>query len=337
MTVIFLNTLLLTDNEIKSILEMGDVIEAVEMSFKEKGFNRVQMPAKIYLHYNEEKGDLRSMPAFLDKIGISAVKIVNVHPENPVSNRMPTVMATIILIDPKTGFPLSIMGGTTITNMRTGAAGAIAIKYLAKKNFSSIGFIGAGAQARTQLSAILAMNNQIQEIKVWSRTKKTRQKFLDEAKKNYGKEYCFYPSDSIRNATCGMDIIITTTPSRKPIIKKDMITSGVHINCIGADAIGKQELDSTILTKATIVVDDWSQAAHSGEINVPLHLGLIDRSNISGEIGEIVAGLKPGRSNNSEITVFVSTGLAIQDAVTAKLAYDIAKKKNIGKNVNIVL
>ncbi|MCW3997692.1 MAG: alanine dehydrogenase [Candidatus Bathyarchaeota archaeon] len=331
-----MDTLLLTDNEVKELLKMSDVINAVEIAFKEKGLNKVQMPAKIYLHYNRYNGDLRSMPAFLDRLEISAAKIVNVHPENPLLNRMPTVMATIVLIDPKTGFPLCIMGGTTITNMRTGAAGAVAAKYLAKKDCKSIGFIGAGAQARTQLSAILTISNQIQEIRVWSRTKKTRSKFLNEAKKTYGDLYTLVPAHSIRTATKGIDIIVTTTPSREPIVKCDMISPGVHINCIGADAVGKQELDSKILTKAKITVDDWKQAAHSGEINVPLHLGLIDRSYISGEIGEIVAGLKPGRENNNEITIFVSTGLAIQDAITAKLAFDKAKKKDIGQFINIV-
>lgn len=331
-----LETLLLTDQEVKNLLNMSDVIKAVETAFKEKGLNQVQMPPKIYINYAQYNGDLRSMPAFIERLGISAVKIVNVHPENPFSNGLPTVMATIILIDPKTGFPLSIMGGTTITNMRTGAAGAVAVKYLAKKECKSLGLIGAGAQAKTQLAAILAIEKNIQEIRVWSRTKKTRSKFFEETKKIYGDKYTFKSSRSIRSATKKTDIIVTTTPSREPIVKNDMISSGVHINCIGADAVGKQELESTILTKAKIVVDDWKQAAHSGEINVPLHLGLIDRNYILGEIGEIVTGIKPGRINDDEITIFVSTGLAIQDAITAKLAFNEAKKRKIGQFINII-
>ena len=332
-----LKTLLLTDNEVKDLLQISEVINSVENAFREKGLNRIQMPAKIYLNFNKEQGDLRSMPAFLDKLEISAVKIVNVHPNNPSRYKIPTVMATIILIDPKTGFPLSIMGGTTITNMRTGAAGAIAVKYLAKENCKRIGFIGAGIQARTQLLAILSLIDTIEEIKVWSRTKESILAFINEAKKKYGKKYRFFSAQSIKEATSEVDLIITTTPSMIPLVKKSMLSPGVHINCIGADASGKQELDPKILTKAKIVVDDWNQAAHSGEINVPLHSGLIDRSNVYCELGEIVAGLKPGRTNNSEITVFVSTGLAIQDAVTAQLAFEKAKGKKIGELVNFVI
>jgi len=332
-----LKTLLLTDNEVKDLLQISEVITSVENAFREKGLNRIQMPAKIYLNFNKEQGDLRSMPAFLDKLEISAVKIVNVHPNNPSRYKIPTVMATIILIDPKTGFPLSIMGGTTITNMRTGAAGAIAVKYLAKENCKRIGFIGAGIQARTQLLAILSLIDTIEGIKVWSRTKESILAFINEAKKKYGKKYRFFSAQSIKEATSEVDLIITTTPSMIPLVKKSMLSPGVHINCIGADASGKQELDPKILTNAKIVVDDWNQAAHSGEINVPLHSGLIDSSNVYGELGEIVAGLKPGRTNNSEITVFVSTGLAIQDAVTAQLAFEKAKGKKIGELVNFVI
>ena len=332
-----MDTLLLKDNEVKNLLKMSDVIDAVELSFKEKGLNRVQMPAKIYLHFNKNNGDLRTMPAFLEKLDVSAVKIVNVHPDNPTKNGLPTVMATIVLIDPKTGFPLCIMGGTTITDMRTGAAGAVAVKYLARKDSKCVGFIGAGAQARSQLLALLAVNNQINEIRVWSQTGKTRKKFLDYAKKICDNKTKLVSSDSIRKTLDGVDIVVTTTPSRKVIVEADMISSGVHINCIGADAIGKQEIDPKILVKSRVVVDDWMQAAHSGEINVPLKLGLLDRSHISGEIGEIVAGLKPKRQTESEITVFVSTGLAVQDALTAKLAYNKAKEKNIGRLFRIVL
>ena len=107
------------------------------------------------------------------------------------------------------------------------------------------------------------------------------------------------------------DIVVTTTPSRKPLVTNDMVAAGTHINCIGADAVGKEELDPNILKRAKIVVDDWEQASHSGEINVPLSRGIITKDNIWAEIGEIVACLKPGRQSEAEITVFTSTGLAV--------------------------
>ena len=140
-----MQTLLLSDNEVKSLLSMNEVIEAVESAFKEKGLGRVQMPAKIYLFYKKYNGDLRAMPSYLEELDISAVKIVNVHPDNRTKYGLPTVMATIVLVDPKSGAPIAIMGGTTITDMRTGAAGGIAAKYLARKNSRIVGLVGAGA------------------------------------------------------------------------------------------------------------------------------------------------------------------------------------------------
>lgn len=310
-------------------------MEAVESAFKEKGLKRVQMPAKIYLFYKKYNGDLRTMPSYLEELDTSAVKIVNVHPDNRKKYNLPTVMAVIVLINPENGAPIAIMGGTTVTDMRTGAAGGVAAKYLARKDSKIVGFVGAGAQARTQLMALLEVYKRLEEVRVWSRSKETKQKFVAETEPIYGHLCKITAVETIKEAVEGADIVVTTTPSRQPLIMNTMVSSGMHFNCIGADAPGKEELDPTILKRAKIVVDDWEQASHSGEINVPLSQGIITKENIWAEIGEIVAGLKPGREKPDEITVFTSTGLAVQDAVTAKIAYDKAVEKKIGRWIPI--
>ena len=320
----------------KKLLSLSEVVEAVESAFKQKGLGRVQMPAKVYLYYRKYDGDLRAMPSFLEDLDLSAVKIVNVHPKNPSKNGLPTVMAVITLIDPSTGAPIAIMGGTTITDMRTGAAGAVAAKYLAKKDSKVVGLVGAGAQARTQLMALLEMYKTFEEVRVWSRTEETKNKFVVEMQQTYGDVIQVVPATSVRKAVEGADIVVTSTPSRQPLVMNDMVSTGMHINCIGADAVGKEELDPNILKRAKIVVDDWAQASHSGEINVPLSRGLITKENIWAEIGEIVAGLKPGRQRQDEITIFTSTGLAVQDAVTAKIAYSKALNTKVGRFIRIV-
>ncbi|RLI40375.1 alanine dehydrogenase [Candidatus Bathyarchaeota archaeon] len=330
-----METLLLTDNEVKQLLSMSEVMEAVESAFKEKGLKRVQMPAKIYLFYKKYNGDLRTMPSYLEELDTSAVKIVNVHPDNRKKYNLPTVMAVIVLINPENGAPIAIMGGTTVTDMRTGAAGGVAAKYLARKDSKIVGLVGAGAQARTQLMALLEVYKRLEEVRVWSRSKETKQKFVAETEPIYGHLCKITAVETIKEAVEGADIVVTTTPSRQPLIMNTMVSSGTHFNCIGADAPGKEELDPTILKRAKIVVDDWEQASHSGEINVPLSQGIITKENIWAEIGEIVAGLKPGREKPDEITVFTSTGLAIQDAVTAKIAYDKAVEKKIGRWIPI--
>jgi len=330
-----METLLLSDEEVKDLISMRDIISVVEEAFREKGFGRVQMPPKIYLFFKKYNGDLRAMPSYLEGMNISAVKVVNVHPENRAKYGLPTVMATIVLVDPRNGFPIAVMSGKTITDMRTGAAGGIAAKYLARRNSKIVGFIGAGAQARTQLAALLEVFGSFDEVRVWSNDR-TKREFKEEMDAKYGHLCRIIAVESAEKAVRGADIVVTVTPSRKPLVMKDWISPGTHFNCIGADAPGKEELDPAILKGAKIVVDDWEQAAHSGEINVPLSRGLISKNDVWAEIGEVVAGKKAGRTSDEEITIFVSTGLAIQDAVTANLAYERALEKGVGRKVKII-
>ena len=331
-----MKTLLLTELDVERLLSMDEVMVAVESAFKEKGLGHVQMPAKLYLFYQKYDGDLRTMPSYLEELDISAVKVVNVHVDNRAKYNLPSVMATIILVDPRNGAPLAIMGGTWVTAMRTGAAGGVAAKYLARKDSKVVGLVGAGAQAKTQLMSLFSFYKGLREVKVWSRTKKTRDACAAEMEALYGDKAKIIPVDNVKDAVEGTDIVVTITPSRKPIVSNEWIAPGTHINCIGADAPGKEELDPAILTRAKIIVDDWEQASHSGEINVPLTNGTLTRQDIWGNIGEVVTGLKEGRTSSSEVTVFASTGLAVQDAVTAELAYKKALAKGIGQFVEIV-
>jgi alanine dehydrogenase len=263
------------------------------------------------------------MPAYID--GAAGVKWVSVYPNNWRQN-LPSIMATIILCDPNTGCPLAIMDGTHITNIRTGAAGGVAVKYLARGDSSVIGFIGAGIQARTQLLAISEVLPKIREVKVFDQNWNASLKYVDEMGAKLGIN--IRPAETIQEAA-EADIVVTTTPSRKPVVKKQHIKPGTHINAIGADAKGKQELEADLLKNAKIIVDDIEQASHSGEINVPLSEGVIKIEDIYGTLGEVVANTKKGRENNEEITIFDSTGLAIEDITCAKLVYNKAREKEL--------
>jgi alanine dehydrogenase len=183
---------------------------------------------------------------------------------------------------------------------------------------------------------LFSLYKSLDKVKIWSRTKTTRDGCVAEAEAMFGDRAEMTAVNSARDAVEGSDIVVTITPSRQPVVSDDWIEPGTHINCIGADAPGKEELDPVILTRSKMVVDDWEQASHSGEINVPLAKGIITRKDIWGNIGEVVAGLKEGRTSSDEITVFTSTGLAVQDAVTAELAYKKALERNIGRYVEIV-
>ncbi len=315
----------LNRKEVESLLDMKGTLKVVEEAFRQHGLKKVQMPSKLYLYFKKHNGDLRTMPAYLEEQDITGVKIVNVHPDNPKKG-LPTVMALVILNSTKTGAPIAIMDGTYLTDMRTGASGGVAVKYLARKNSKTVGFVGTGNQAKTQLLAISEIID-IGEIKAASASEKGTLAFRDDMEKKVGCDILV--KKSIKEV-CDCDILVTTTPSREPVVMDEWISEGTHINAIGADAKGKEELDPKILKRAKVVVDDFSQASHSGEINVPLSKGLISENDIFCELGEVITGKKKARTSDSDITVFDSTGLAIQDVATANMVYQKALAGEMG-------
>jgi alanine dehydrogenase len=316
-------TILLDRNAIKTLIRMSDVINVVEEAFRMCGEGKGKMPAKVYL--SVEQGDFRAMPAALP--GCAGVKWVNVHPQNP-SLGLPSIMAILIYNDPETGYPLAIMDATEITAYRTGAAAAIASKYLARRDSHTIGIIGAGFQAHTQILAHAELFSSI-SINVSDVSKAAVDRLMNSL-----------PQFPIRNCSIqeavASDIVCTLTPSCSPIIKKEWIRPGTHINAVGADAPGKQELDPAILKEAIVVVDDLKQASSSGEINVPIQKGIYSIGEIYGTIAELVVGKKKGRTDNRVITVFDSTGVAAEDIAVAKLLFEKAQQVDGYPSIDLV-
>ncbi|MEL4305524.1 alanine dehydrogenase [Methanococcoides sp. LMO-2] len=325
-----LDVLWLDQNDVRSLLDLSDAMDAVEKAFEQHGRKKVQMPPKSYLYFESHNGDLRTMPAYLEEQDVAGVKIVNVHPDNRQKG-LPTVMALFVLNSTETGAPLAVMDASLLTDIRTGAAGGIAAKHLARPESRVLGLVGSGNQARTQLLAIANVFD-LQEVKVYSVHEERAEQFKQEMECKAG---CTIIVCSSIEEVCDCDILVTVTPVREPIVKSEWIKPGTHINAIGADAVGKEELEASLLLRSRVVVDDMVQASHSGEVNVPLAEGQITVSDICCEIGEVIAGLKPGREDDSDITIFDSTGLAIQDVATALLVYNAAKKKGVGKNLPI--
>ena len=319
-------TLLLTSREIRSLLTVGSCLKVVEASFRAQGLNHVVLPPKLYLTLPKRVGDFRAMPAFLEDPPSCGMKWVNVHEGNRPKG-LPTVMALILLNDPRTGFPLAVMDGTFVTQMRTGAAGAIAASALAREDSSTLALIGCGIQAETQLLFLLR-RFPLKRVWVWGPTEANRKQFL---RRMRPLKSILRPIASIEEAVRSSDIVTTVTPSRRPLVLADWVRPGTHLNAIGADARGKQELDPKILKRSHLVVDDREQSCHSGELNVPFSKGLISQRDIHATLAEVVTGQKRGRLSSREITVFDSTGLAIQDVAVAHWIYQraIASKNKI--------
>jgi len=258
------------------------------------------------------------MPIYIPSLNIAGVKNVNVHPYN---KDLPSVMATITLFDPENGFPVAIMDGTYITKMRTGAAGGVAAKYLSRQDSRVAACIGTGVQAKTQLDALMVVRPDISNVIAFDTNSEQANHFARYVEDKYSVNVeC---AETVEQAVKNADIVTTTTPVRKPIIQAQYIRKGTHINAIGADAQGKQELDAEILKNARVVVDNVEQASHGGEINVAISKGIIKTEDLYGDIGEIVSGKKIARDTSDLITVFDSTGLAIQDIYSA---YEIYRK-----------
>ena len=315
---------LLSGSDIQALVSMDDVIPAVEHVFGEYAEGRVVMPPKMYLDI-AGYGDFRAMPGYLPSANTAGLKWVNVHPGNR-EHSLPTVMATILINDPKTGKVLSVMDGTYITDMRTGAAGSIAAKYLAR-DVSTVGLIGSGRQAWTQMLAYHSLfKDRIKQVKIYSRHIGHSEALAARIEKymGYDAAACQTPE-----AAADSGLVATVTPGRSPIVRAEWIKPGTHINAIGADAPGKQELYTELTLKARVFVDSLEQASHSGEVNIPWSQGLINEQKLAGTIGEVITGRKPGRTGD-EITVFDSTGLSIQDIAVAHMVYERAIKAGRG-------
>jgi ornithine cyclodeaminase/alanine dehydrogenase len=319
-----MSTLILTQSDVRALLRMEDAVPAMEQVFAAHGRGETIMPHKIYLSLDKNfTGDFRAMPAYFD--GAAGVKWVNSHPQNPARHKLPSVMGLYILSDPATALPLAILDATALTALRTGAAAAVASRHLAKPSPKTIGLVGCGVQARTLLAAHRVVFGGL-ELRCADAFPEAADRFAHE---------CGGRAVPIKEAAAA-DIVCTATPSRVPVVQREWVRAGAHINAMGADAPGKQELDPEILDDARIVIDDWEQATESGEVNVSLSTGRFAKSHIYGTLGEVVAGKLAGRSGADEITVFDSTGLAVQDLALARVVYQAARDRKIGQQVDFL-
>ena len=314
-----MHTLLLNRDDVESNARMSAVIPALEEAFAAYERGDALMPPKSYVDLPQYNGDFRSMPAYLetDDWAAAGLKWVNVHPDNPESYDLPTVMGVMLYSDPTNAFPLAVMDGTELTRQRTGAAAAVATDHLAIEDASSLGIVGAGVQSYTQLEAIAEVRP-IESVVVSDLDDDRLERFTAHFSDRFD-----VTSGSIREAG-HCDVLSTVTPVESPIVSLADVGPQTHVNAIGADAAGKQELADDLLLDAKLVIDDYEQCTHSGEINVPWAAGVLSDADLHGELGEIVVGKKPGRTADDGLTVFDSTGLAIQDVAAAHVVYEHA-------------
>ncbi len=327
------NVLILARKDVESVLNMKDTIEVMKAAFKELSEGTAILPQRIVIP--AEDGVSLYMPAFLPQTGSMAVKVVTVFKNNPKKFNSPTTLGKVLLQDIETGDVVCIMDGGYLTAMRTGAVSGCAIDYLAKIEAKCVGLFGTGVQGATQLWAAYEARPSVETCIVYDIRKDIAEDFINKMSVKI-KIPNFEVAKSAEEAVKGSDIILTATTSPNPVFRGEWLEPGVHISGIGSHTPGTRELDTETIQKAKVVCDQVSAClAEAGDLIIPINEGAITKEHIHAELGEIVSGKKAGRESESEITVFKSVGLAIQDAATAKLVYDKARKMKKGIEVEI--
>ncbi|MEL7647723.1 MAG: ornithine cyclodeaminase family protein [Sedimentibacter sp.] len=333
----------LSKADTEKLLKMNDVINVVENVYRSKSENKTCVFPLIFHEFEPGVADMDIKSGWLKESNIFGLKLVSWFGEN-VKKDLPALIGAIMVMDSTTGVPIGILDGAHITGMRTGAAGALGAKYLARPDSKTLLIVGAGHVSTFQMAATLLLFPDLKTVMIYDpmnfNTAITKAETIKDTLKNnfdikVDEKVKFTAVSDIKDATGISDIIITVTPSRKPIIMKEWVKPGTHFSCIGADMSGKEEIDPEIFRDARVFGDDITQCINVGETEIPVALGIISKEHIAGEIGDIISGKTTGRENNDQITIFDATGIALLDLATAKLALDEAKRNSMGSTVDL--
>ena len=341
-------TLILSDDLIAGMLSLQQTILLVEAAFAASAVGgALALPVVIasldefHIHFGIKSGCIKrpqptspqqSFTKYLsDNVGdVLGLKAGGYWFGNSAKG-LPGHRAVLLSLDPETGNVVAVMSANCITRLRTAAAGAIAAKYLAREKAEVVAVIGAGEQAHAQLESLLTCRP-IRQVYVWSRRPAAAQAY---ALKWKDSGLQVEAVEDMRKATAEADVVITATASTDALLNKESVRAGTHITAVGADGEGKQELDVGLLQRSKIVVDSIKQSLEIGELQHAVRAGLNARQMIHAELGEICVGMKPGRDNDTEITVFDSSGVSFQDLVVAGYLVRRAQSERVGEYVRL--
>jgi len=316
-------------DDLKELLNMGEAIQLVEKGFLQLYQKKVEMPARSVLSSPFYDGSLLYMPVLIkDEPPLFVTKIITVYPRNQELFGQAALNGFLGLFDAKNGLPLAIMEASYLTAIRTGAAGGVALKYLARNDSRVATLFGVGPQGRMQLEAACTVLN-LEKCFVISNQDPREENFAQEMAERLGLNIVI--TEDKKTAIENSDLILSATTSRVPLFDGSWLQPGTHITAIGSFKPEVRELDSETIKRSKVFVDNLPAAREeAGDLIIPIQEGIITWEKVAAEIGEVIAGDKKGRENPEEITVFKSVGLAVQDAVVAKGVYLKARKLNSG-------
>jgi alanine dehydrogenase len=323
---------ILSREDVRQALPMREAIEAMKGAFAQLSTGQADVPLRVALDVPRHNGVTLFMPAYLSADDQMAVKIVSVFNDNPAQG-LPLIHALVVVVDATTGRPAAVMDGTALTALRTGAASGAATDLLARQDAHTAVVFGAGAQGRTQLEAVCAVRP-IREAWVYDVAPQQAAAYADEMSQRLSLPVSIAetPAQAVRQA----DVICTATTASSPVFDDADVRPGTHINAVGAYTPQMQEVPPETVLRARVVIDHREASlAEAGDLLIPLQQGLITEAHIYAELGEIVAGHKPGRASPDEITLFKSVGVAVQDVAAAGAVLEAAQRLGLGTEVSL--
>jgi ornithine cyclodeaminase/alanine dehydrogenase-like protein (mu-crystallin family) len=324
--------LVLSEAAVRRLVEIDELIAALESAHAEFSTGGAVMPVRQVVPLPEIGGRITTMPAYLWAERALGMKVVTFFKDNPARG-LPAILGTIHLYSAETGKLAAIMDGTYITAIRTACASAAATKALANPDTPVLGILGAGVQARSHIAA-LARVRKIAKIKIYSPSGASARTVKDELEPLV--KLPIEPAPSAEAAVRGADLVVTATSAPTPVLDRAWLKPGAHINAVGSHRPDLRELDAATLKAARLFVDSRDAImAECGDVLLAIKEGAIQAGDASTEIGEVLAGKKPGRTSSSDITLYKSVGIAVQDVATAALVYRKALEKKAGVEVDI--
>ena len=322
--------LVLGRKELERLLTPTAVIRAVESAFAQYARGQAQVPVRVGMAGGED-GLLLLMPSSLGRTALGT-KLVSVYGRNR-ERGLPTIFATYVLMDPETGRPLALLEGAFLTGIRTGATSALAARYLARPDSGVVACFGAGVQAAFQLRC-LASVLRIERVLVVGQSRERAERFCEGMARELRIPVTLV--ETPREAVGQADLVTCATTSSVPVFEGKDLRPGTHVDAVGAFRPETREVDTETVARARVVVDSYAGAwEEAGDVLIPIKEGAISRSAVEAELAELVTGAKPGRRGRDEITLFKSVGFALEDAATARLAYDEARAAGLGVEVNL--
>jgi alanine dehydrogenase len=327
-----LSMLVISEQQVRGLVDIDELIEALEKAHLQYSTDRAVMPVRLVVPLPAIQGRITSMPGFLTDDKALGMKVVTYFQQNPTRD-LPAILATIMLFSADTGKIIAIMDGSYVTAIRTACASAMATKVLANPDSKVVGILGAGVQARAHIEALTRVRN-IGAFKIYSPSGVSAAKLQEEMRGRI--DSAIEVVSSAEQAVRDADLVVTVTTAKEPIIKADWLKPGTHINAVGSHRPDLRELDGATLARAKVVVDSRAAImAECGDILLAIDERSIAPSAVQAEIGEVLAGTKPGRTDESEITLYKSVGIAVQDVAAAHLVYHKALKQRVGTTVQI--